>query len=80
MEQVINAVETTAEEKKYHNLSLVLFENEKKNGNTKSPDFLLKYKIADKKWEILGAAWKSKSGKNVIQISLDIDKMALYNK
>lgn len=83
MAAVKNAVaEKTEAESKYHNLGLVLFTNKVKEadpaGHLKSPDYFLKYKVGDKKWELFGAAWKSKSGGPSIQVSLDLDKIAAY--
>lgn len=71
---VAEATETT----KYNNLGLVLFTNQKKQSE-KSPDYFLKLKVGEKKWELFGAAWKSKTGGDSLQIKLDLDKVASYH-
>lgn len=70
--------EEVAEKKKYNNLQLVLFQNQKKVAGSTSPDYFLKHKIADKKWSQLGVAWKNKNGNDSLQVNLDMDMVKLF--
>lgn len=73
--------------KKYNNLAVSLFANNMQNRKEKSPDMFVKYLVEKKDvakdgknhWDIIGSAWKSKSGEG-FQIQLDLDKIALYSK
>lgn len=74
-----SAVTNPPKEKEvFQDLSMALFVNRFKREGKKDPDFLVKSKIAEKQYTIVGSAWRNitAKGEEVISLRLSVPRLA----